>query len=278
MRKFFYRVSLWTRWIFKVLDILRNIFTNQRAEYIILEYHSVGAGADIELDITAEVFERQMRYLNENCLTISLEEFLEDRKPNLIQRPLVVLTFDDGYENFYSIVFPILKKYNLPATLFPALNFVDNENKIPIKSSIGDWKEFKPLTKENLETMARCPLITLSSHGYGHLNFSEITPNEAIEDLTKSQNWFQEKLGISPDVFAYPRGLICEANSSLIKDFFRYAVLADYNFGIKQFDPYRMNRIPILRTDKFLWFKFKVNGILFREQGLFKWFIKVLDL
>ena len=278
MRKFFYRFSLRTRWFFKVLDVLRNVVTNQRAEYIILEYHSVGASVDIELDIAANVFERQMRYLNENCLTISLDEFLEGRKPDLIKRPLVILTFDDGYENFHSIIMPILKKYNLPATLFPALNFVDNANEIPIKSSIGDWKEFKPITKENLEKIARCPLITLSSHGYGHLNFSEITPDEVREDLLKSQSWFRDKLKILPDVLAYPRGLICEENILPVKEFFRYAVLADYNKSVKGYNPYLINRIPILRTDKFFWFKLKVNGILFREQQLFKWFIRVLGL
>lgn len=65
-------------------------------------------------------FERQMKYLHENHYnTLSLDEFYDwhQRKRKLPARS-VVLTFDDGDYEFYHIVYPILKKYNLKATAF----------------------------------------------------------------------------------------------------------------------------------------------------------------
>lgn len=84
----------------------------------ILMYHSIGEGGAF-FAVTEEDFEKQLLYLKRRgfvCITLSeLVEKLE-RKEDVSSN--VVLTFDDGYEDNYTKAFPLLKKYDIPATIF----------------------------------------------------------------------------------------------------------------------------------------------------------------
>jgi len=65
-------------------------------------------------------------YLRNNYKVISLDDFLEIHRSNAaIPDNAVVLTFDDGYRSNYTEVYPILKKYKIPATIFLTVNMID---------------------------------------------------------------------------------------------------------------------------------------------------------
>ena len=61
-----------------------------------------------------EDFERQIHYLSKNSKLVSVKDFFlaEDKKG------LVAITFDDGFKNNYTLAAPILKKYNVPASMY----------------------------------------------------------------------------------------------------------------------------------------------------------------
>lgn len=279
MNKVFYKFTLKFRWIFKIIDILRNVLFSRKPSHLILEYHSIGANVEIELDISVEIFEQHLRYLKKYCNVITLGDYLRDENArNQSGRPVVVITFDDGYDNFYTKVLPLLKEYELPATLFPALKFIDEPENIPIKSSIGNWKDFRPISVDALKKIVKFPFIDIQSHGYAHLDFSTISKDEARDDILKSNAWLKENLDIKPNLFAYPRGLMSGSNLSVVKKYFKYALLADHTELKGYEEAYVLPRIPILRTDKIFWFKLKVKGVLFSEQGLFKWVIRIMHL
>lgn len=64
-------------------------------------------------------FERQIQYLKKNFKVIKLQEAFDLNRTGRKQEDLsVVITFDDGYANNFEYAFPILKKYNVPATIF----------------------------------------------------------------------------------------------------------------------------------------------------------------
>lgn len=80
--------------------------------------------------INIQEFEKRIKYLSRFYNIISLNDYfnsLENEKQ--IERGLV-LTFDDGYRCFYNNVFPILKKYNIPATVFITTGFIENNEDI----------------------------------------------------------------------------------------------------------------------------------------------------
>lgn len=100
-----------------------------RHEALILTYHSIlPAGTalfPIAHHLDGALFEGQMRYLAEegfNCVSLEqLARYIADKR---IPPRTVVLTFDDGFYNNYSVAFPILQRYNIPATIFLATGFV----------------------------------------------------------------------------------------------------------------------------------------------------------
>lgn len=99
----------------------------------IFAYHRVAADiakAEREafhgLVVSTETFRRHCELLKENCEVVSLEtarDFLNGT-PRESQKPLAVITFDDGYLDFYEQAFPILHEFNLPAVNFLATKFV----------------------------------------------------------------------------------------------------------------------------------------------------------
>ncbi|MDD5086600.1 MAG: polysaccharide deacetylase family protein, partial [Candidatus Nanoarchaeia archaeon] len=103
---------------------------------IILDYHRVlDIKADFPFDensVSASVgnFRKQSEYLSKKYNVISLEEFVEHCKKNKNPpKNSAVITFDDGYIDNYLFAYPILKKYNIPATIFLTANYIST-NKI----------------------------------------------------------------------------------------------------------------------------------------------------
>ena len=78
-----------------------------------------------EIGVPVEVFEKQMRYLAKNHNIVSLEELARALNDGgRIPPNAVVVTFDDGYEDNYVYAYPILHKYNIPATIFVIAGYV----------------------------------------------------------------------------------------------------------------------------------------------------------
>jgi len=97
----------------------------------VLMYHSIVNGKGNSNCLPIETFEEQMKYLKDNGYhTISLTDLYKYfMRAEPIPEKSVVLTFDDGYENNYSIMFPIIKKYKFKATIFVITSHIDNDSK-----------------------------------------------------------------------------------------------------------------------------------------------------
>src|SRR5690554_2041475 len=78
--------------------------------------------------ISKRVLERQFAYLKDHFEVLSLTEALNRCSPSRSRsgrsKPIVTITIDDGYRDFYEICFPLLKKYRFPATFYVATDFV----------------------------------------------------------------------------------------------------------------------------------------------------------
>lgn len=78
--------------------------------------------------ISAASFERQVAFLSENCECLTVTELvarMSGRSRISHGKPVVCITIDDGYSDFYNIAYPILKRYGIPASFYVATGFVD---------------------------------------------------------------------------------------------------------------------------------------------------------
>jgi peptidoglycan/xylan/chitin deacetylase (PgdA/CDA1 family) len=97
-------------------------------------YHSVNDIAPAHLKYLYSVkginqFRADMLFLREYFEPIDLVELNEYvNKDKKVKKPVFHLTFDDGFSDFYDNVWPVLKEWNIPATLFINPAFVDNKN------------------------------------------------------------------------------------------------------------------------------------------------------
>jgi peptidoglycan/xylan/chitin deacetylase (PgdA/CDA1 family) len=102
-------------------QLLRRINKN---DPVVLMYHRILQDEFIN-GLAPQEFERQIVYINKHFNIVSIEELLCDVKSNSVKPYSLALTFDDGHYDFYSNAWPILKKYNLPASLYITTGFVD---------------------------------------------------------------------------------------------------------------------------------------------------------
>jgi len=107
--------------------VARRILAKQRI--FILLYHKVEYKAPpfFGVAIRPDVFEKQIRFLKQYYKIVDLADL---NQPGQIDQAcptdLIVITFDDGYRDNYTHAFPILKKYNVPATFFLATDYIGN--------------------------------------------------------------------------------------------------------------------------------------------------------
>jgi peptidoglycan/xylan/chitin deacetylase (PgdA/CDA1 family) len=94
--------------------------------FVVLCYHGIGeSGNPLISAPTREAFEAQMLFLLKHYRIVSLEEVCKELRDPQRTEPGVAITFDDGYRSAYTVAFPILQKYRLPATIFVTLECVE---------------------------------------------------------------------------------------------------------------------------------------------------------
>jgi peptidoglycan/xylan/chitin deacetylase (PgdA/CDA1 family) len=103
------------------------------------------------------------------------------------QQKVVVLTFDDGYENQYSNTKPILDKYGFKATFSIVCNYVGNGNRMT-------WEEIKSLQQEGHD---------IASHSMSHVDLSKLPPQKVEYEVVQSKQCLLDQ-GINPKTFTYP--------------------------------------------------------------------------
>lgn len=121
--------TLGSRYVLQSNGMLPWVFKKRKEQtFLILTYHRVVPGEeDFSIDsVCVSYFEQQMRYLAKHYHVMYLEEIVERIQKGIpLPDHCVAITLDDGYQDNYTYIFPILKKYRLPATIFLATGFID---------------------------------------------------------------------------------------------------------------------------------------------------------
>lgn len=159
----------------------------------VLMYHMIGVDPDDphnQACLREENFRAQMKFLKDNDfhpITMDqLYEYMVHHKPVPV-RP-VVLTFDDGYADTYSIVMPVMKEYGFACTVFIPTYDADQGTRLT-------WQQIKEMHDAGIQ---------IASHSYHHERVNEQGPDTLAKEIAKSQEELKAQLGIDNAYFAIP--------------------------------------------------------------------------
>jgi peptidoglycan/xylan/chitin deacetylase (PgdA/CDA1 family) len=169
--------------------------TKNEKEVVCFVYHRFGDSRYPSTNVSAKDFEIHLKYLVENdfqVLTFSQAiAYLHSEKP---LRKTAVITIDDGYKGFFTNALPLLKKYDIPATLFINTKTVGGGDYMT-------WNELKDVARHDVE---------IGNHTHSHdyfLDLPETSRYKTFKDeIDLSQSIIKKNLDIEPIVFSYPYG------------------------------------------------------------------------
>jgi peptidoglycan/xylan/chitin deacetylase (PgdA/CDA1 family) len=165
----------------------------------ILMYHYIEVVTDTRdtmrksLAILPAVFDKQVKTLKEagyTFLTASQIPAILDGKLALPEKP-IILTFDDGYRDFYTDAYPILKKYQVPATAYVVPGFLDKPNY---------------LFKTQLDEINKDGLVEIAAHTVHHVYLKGMNAERARVEIQQSKTELEQAIQKPVVSFAYPYG------------------------------------------------------------------------
>jgi peptidoglycan/xylan/chitin deacetylase (PgdA/CDA1 family) len=236
-----------------------------RPGVVVLIYHRVGATTPVEVDLPTELFDEQMAQLSASGRAVSLDVALDllERPPD--QRPAedpVVVTFDDGTADFADAAVPVMVRHGVPATLYVATEFLDEQRPFP--------DDGVPLSWAALRDACTTGLVTVGSHTHRHALLDRLPADALADELDRSTERIGAELGVEARHFAYPKAVPpSDAADRAVRARFASAALAGSHanpYGAT--DPHRLARTPIQVSDGMRWFERKAAGGMAAEDRL----------
>lgn len=167
----------------KIKSIIRRFLYRMPSKYIVM-FHHLSLNPKIDCS---------------KCKTSTNKfiDFCVDNKKNIISMDKlcngkIVLTFDDGLEDLYTIAFPFLRDNNIPFTFFVVTDFLDMPGYI---------------TTKQLIEMSQSSCATVGSHGTSHTIFTKMNEEQKLCELVNSKKKLEDLICKPVNYFAYSHGV-----------------------------------------------------------------------
>jgi len=197
---------------FNLRKTIRSIFLNgmgfiktPKKGVHIINAHFITPNTVDEFD--AEIFEQFILNLKNNCTLISIQKAVKLINDNYkSDEALVALTFDDGFEECYTSMAPILDKHNIKAAFFINSNYVasDESYQKNFNERINTYTK-KPMNWNQVIDLHQRGHV-IGSHSLDHLNFGEISQKELEFQLIRNKEILEDKLAYKCEYFAWTYG------------------------------------------------------------------------
>ena len=195
-------------------------------------------------------FARQMAYLKKRGFVFYTASELTEhfREQGSFPPNAVTLTFDDGWKDNYTNAFPVLKRLGIKATIFLIPSCIGQTS---AKAQADGESGREHLSREEIIEMSRHG-IEFGSHSMNHRLLHEIAPPDVEFEITESKQQLEGLLQKPCKVFAYPAGFFTEQAQRVLETTGHVAAFTTVYGPVENPDLYALNRIEILRRDRFL--------------------------
>ena len=230
-------------------------------------YHHVNSDA---FSNKLEIFEEHLRYIKAHFTPVVTGDEISGE--------CVCLTFDDAYADFYFLVYPLLKKYQIKAMLAVSSKYILEDSQqapqkrmgIPHYELFDRYKEGTCCTFKEMEEMVASNLVKIASHSHTHANLADKNTDLTTE-LKTSKAILEERLKVEVDSLILPYGKYNKEVLKEAKKYYRYvfrignALHKDFT-GIHGLT-YRVNGDELKHPDEI--FRMK-NLLKYHAKGLLK--------
>jgi len=248
-----------------VADPIRRCIPSGEASIPILMYHSIadedeaGVHPYYRTTTSPSVFARHMKHLSDHGYsTVNVAEAVQLLQNGSPQKKCAVITFDDGYADFYRHAFPTLSLYHFSATVFVPTAYVGAQ---PIRFKGKDcltWNEIRELRNHG---------IYFGSHTVTHPQLSSLDVSAVKSEIVNSKQALEENMGERVDCFAYPYAFP-EEKASFVRMLRDTLMDAGYQQGVStrigtarpREDCYFLPRLPMNSLDDMALFEAKLQG------------------
>jgi peptidoglycan/xylan/chitin deacetylase (PgdA/CDA1 family) len=250
--------------LYVVHPVQRRMSAN-RPSIPILMYHAITDEDETRLHpyyqtaTSPSVFTKHMHYLREmGYSTINVSDAVNLLQKGESTKKYAVVTFDDGYSDFYTQAFPALNHHGFTATVFLPTGYI---GKTPVQfkgKNCLTWSEIRELHKYG---------ISFGSHTVTHPQLSTLDVHGVEAEIVNSKRAIEDNLGESVDSFAYPFAFP-EENGSFVRMLRNVLVKSGYCQGVStrigtarsQEDRYFLRRLPMNSLDDVSLFSAKLHG------------------
>lgn len=157
-----------------------------------------------ELEVTPDWLEPKiLEYKSKGYSFISINNLttLNTKHSTLNTKKWVCITFDDGYRDNYTLAYPMLKRLNVPFTVYVTTGFIDNQ--LPM------WwypNEQLGISIEELKALDADPLCTIGAHTVSHPKLDTLTREQQYQEIAESKQTLENILSHEVCHFSFPHG------------------------------------------------------------------------
>lgn len=234
-------------------------------DVLMLIYHRVGRRSSSPVDLDQHEFGRQLDVLAASGRVVSLDTAVtmltESDHRVSVTEPAVVITVDDGTGDWPDLVMPALVDRDLPGTFYVATDFVERQRPFPDGGAPVSW--------DGLADMLSTGLATIGSHTHTHRVMHDVSAGESKEEVDRSVELIENRLGVTPRHFAYPKAVApSPAAETVVRRRFDSATLAGNRGSRRGADVHRLGRHALTAADTLSSFQRKVGGGMLLEGWL----------
>jgi peptidoglycan/xylan/chitin deacetylase (PgdA/CDA1 family) len=190
-----------------LLAMMPRLWRRAAGRIVVLCYHSVHP-TNAFASATPRQFDEQMSWIKDHCEVVPLRDALDRaRCPRTrFSKPVVSVTFDDGYDDNARHALPVLLRHGIRAAFYVTTGFIDAD----------------PTVMEHMRRMRGMPVVALTwkqvsemreagmdvgSHTLTHPNLAELDDERVLIELRDSRRALEDRLGEGVDSLAYPYGI-----------------------------------------------------------------------
>lgn len=204
-------------------------------------------------------FKRQLLLLRAlGYRAIGLDQLAAALAGERLPRRAVVLTFDDGYHGVHDWALPLLRRFDYTASFFLIAEDFD-----ATRSAVAE-RAYAVLSRTQVETLLAAGMH-IGAHSYSHPRLTELTDEQARDEITRSKAVLERVFGQSISAFCYPYGAHnVQIAQTVAQAGYRCALSTAFGRRHRAAQRYALPRIPVGADQSLAAFAYRLHWA--REQ------------